>query len=62
MPLSNAHVGTYNGRTYVYDAVPITDNDPTAPETVAEVSDIISIDLTNPNSIATEGAYGRYGL
>ena len=30
-----AHVGTYNGRTYVYNAIPITDNDPTAPETVA---------------------------
>jgi hypothetical protein len=56
------HVGTYNGRTYVYDAVTITDNDPTAPETVAEVSDIISIDLTNPNSIATEGAYGVMGF
>jgi hypothetical protein len=46
----------------VYDAVTITDNDPTAPETVAEVSDIISIDLTNPNSIATEGAYGVMGF
>ena len=56
------HVGTYNGRTYVYDAVTITDNDPTAPETVAEVSDIICIDLTNPNSIATEGAYGVMGF
>ena len=56
------HVGTYNGRTYVYDAVTITDNDPTAPETVAGVFDIISIDLTNPNSIATEGAYGVMGF
>ena len=56
------HVGTYNGRTYVYDAVTITDNDPTAPETVAEVFDIISIDLTNPNSITTEGAYGVMGF
>ena len=46
----------------MYDAVTITDNDPTAPETVAEVSDIIGIDLTNPNSIATEGAYGVMGF
>jgi hypothetical protein len=57
-----AHVGTYNGRTYVYNAIPITDNDPTAPETAAEVFDIISIDLTNPNSIATEGAMGVIGF
>jgi hypothetical protein len=57
-----AHVGTYNGRTHVYNAIPITDNDPTAPETVAEVFDIIGIDLTNPNSIATEGAFGVMGF
>ena len=57
-----AHVGTYNGRTYVYDAAPITDNDPTAPETVAEAFIFVSLDLTNPNSIPTEFAYGVMGF
>ena len=57
-----AHVGTYNGRTYVYDAAPITDNDPTAPEMVAEAFIFVSLDLTNPNSIPTETALGVMGF
>ena len=56
------HVGTYNGRTYVYDAVTITDNDPTAPEMVAEAFIFVSLDLTNPNSIPTETALGVMGF
>jgi hypothetical protein len=57
-----AHVGMYNGRTYVYDAAPITDNDPTAPETVAEAFIFVSLDLTNPISIPTETALGVMGF
>ena len=57
-----AHVGTYNGRTYLYASDFITDNDPTAPETVAEEFIVGSIDLTNPNSIPTEIAVGVVGF
>jgi hypothetical protein len=56
------HVGTYNGRTYVYASDSITDNDPNAPETVAEEFSIVSIDLTNPNSIPTELTAGVVGF
>ena len=57
-----AHVGTYNGRTYLYASDFITDNDPTAPETVAEEFIVGSMDLTNPNSNPTELAVGVVGF
>ena len=46
----------------MYASDSITDNDPTAPETVAEEFSIVSIDLTNPNSIPTELTAGVVGF
>ena len=41
------HYGTHDGRTYAYIGDPITDGDPNAPETVADLIYLVAANSTN---------------
>jgi len=55
------HVGTHDGRAYVYIGASISDRDPNAPETVAEQFYIGIRNVANPN-LADEIAAGFVGF